>query len=111
MREVEYVLFKDALTFNVPRGGENDYYSMCAGPDTRYSTVQWSLWFDATIACVLIGCADGKTGERGKVTLVPVTNCRQIQLTDTDPIVAKIAPVAKKIDEPEVMADAKTKSR
>lgn len=84
MRKVEYVLFADALTFEIPRGGDHDYYSLADGPDPRYDIVKWSLWFDDTISCIVVGCKDQKTGEEGKVMLVPVVNCRQIRLSKID---------------------------
>ena len=105
MKKVEYVLFREALTLDVPRGGEHEKYSLTGGPDTRYSSVIWELWFDESIACIVVGCKDEKTKEIGKTSLIPVVNCRIIRLEpDALPVEVRIPRISP--DDKPVKQDA-----
>lgn len=91
MRKVEYVLFREQLTFFVPRGGEWDYASLALGPDPRYDSCDWNLDLDEGLGCVKVSVTDRVTKEVGKCWLVPLINCRQIRLVEDQPQ-AKNAP-------------------
>lgn len=91
MRKVEYVLFREQLTFFVPRGGEWDYASLASGPDPRYDSCDWNLTLDEGLGCIKVSVHDRVTKEDGKVWLVPLINCRQIRLVEDQPVKNDVA--------------------